>query len=214
MSPYFRVVILRSWSIASLFVGTCLLAQSPSPGPQPPNFIIILIDEFGFADLGCYGNTDNKTPNIDRIAAEGTRFELCYATPNCTPSRVMLLTGQYGFRTGWFNLIGRPYSPRPDSPDFNLGNKLTFAKLLKSRGYTTALSGKWQLPGELPDLIRESGFDEYRMWAYRHNLPPGANCTDVTKARNPDKTSRYWQPCIVENAKFVPTGPNDYGPDL
>jgi arylsulfatase A-like enzyme len=176
--------------------------------------VIILIDDLGAADLGCYGNTENKTPNIDRLASEGTRFELCYATPNCTPSRVMLLTGQYGFRTGWFALIGHPYSPRPDSPDFNLGKQLTFAKLLKSRGYATALSGKWQLPGQLPNLIRECGFDEYRMWAYRHNLPPGSNYTDLTRARNPDKTSRYWQPCIVENGKFVATGPNDYGPDL
>jgi arylsulfatase A len=111
-------------------------------------------------------------------------------------------------------LIGRPYSPRPDSPDFNLGKKFTFAKLLKSRGYATALAGKWQLPGELPNLIRECGFDEYRMWAYRHNLPPGANYIDLSKAKNPDKTSRYWQPCVVEDGKFVPTGPNDYGPDL
>lgn len=200
--------------IAWLFIASWLFAQSPSPSNQLPNFIIILIDDLGAADLGCYGNTENKTPNIDRLATEGTRFELCYATPNCTPSRVMLLTGQYGFRTGWFSLIGHPYSPRPDSPDFDLGKKLTFAKLLKTRGYATALSGKWQLPGELPNLIKECGFDEYRMWAYRHNLPPGSNYTDLTSARNPDKTSRYWQPCIVENGKFMPTGPNDYGPDL
>jgi arylsulfatase A len=85
---------------------------------------------------------------------------------------------------------------------------------LKSRGYATALSGKWQLPGELPNLIRECGFDEYRMWAYRHNLPPGSNYIDPSPARNPDKTSRYWQACVVENGKFVPTGLNDYGPDL
>jgi arylsulfatase A len=86
--------------------------------------------------------------------------------------------------------------------------------VLKSRDYVTSLSGKWQLPGDLPNLIRECGFDEYRMWAYRHNLPPGANYTDLSQAKNPDKTSRYWQPCIVENGKFMPTGPNDYGPDL
>jgi arylsulfatase A len=205
----------RCCLIAFLLVANCLFAQSPPPANNGPlNFIILLIDDLAPGDLGCYGNTENKTPNIDRLATEGIRFETCLATPNCTPSRVLLLTGEYGFRTGWFNLIGRPYSPRPGSPDFDLGKKLTFAKLLKSRGYATALSGKWQLPGELPNLIRECGFDEYRMWAYRHNLPPGANYTDLTQAKNPDKTSRYWQPCIVENGKFVPTGPNDYGPDL
>ena len=199
-----------------MLVTTCVFGQSPSPASNGPplNFLIILIDDLGAGNLGCYGNIENKTPNIDRLAAEGTRFELCYATPNCTPSRVMLLTGQYGFRTGWFSLIGRPYSPRPDSPEFDIGKKFTFAKLLKEHGYATSLSGKWQLPGELPNLIRDCGFDEYRMWAYRHNLPPGANYTDLSQAKNPDKTSRYWQPCIVENGKFVPTGPNDYGPDM
>ena len=212
---YLRPVISRCWwAIFVLLASSFLFAQSPSPSDRPPNFLIILIDDLGAGDLGCYGNPDNKTPHIDRLAAEGTRFELCYATPNCTPSRVMLLTGQYGFRTGWFSLIGRPYSPRPDSAEFNLGRKFTFAKMLKARGYATALAGKWQLPGELPNLIHECGFDEYRMWAYRHNLPPGANYTDLSKAKNPDKTSRYWQPCVVENGKFVPTGPNDYGPDM
>jgi arylsulfatase A len=207
-------VTKRLCLLVSLCVGISASGQSPTPLQQPLNFIIILIDDLGAADLGCYGNAENKTPNIDRLAAEGTRFELCFATPNCTPSRVMLLTGQYGFRTGWFNLIGRPYSPRPDSADFDLGKRLTFAKLLKNRGYATALAGKWQLPGELPNLIKECGFDEYRMWAYRHNLPPGAIYTDLSHARNPDKTSRYWQPCVVENGKFIPTGPNDYGPDM
>ncbi|HEY4281460.1 MAG TPA: sulfatase-like hydrolase/transferase [Chthoniobacterales bacterium] len=203
------------WLVPSFFLASSLLAQSPAPPNQPPlNFLIILIDDLGAADLGCYGSTENKTPNIDKLAADGTRFELCYATPNCTPSRVMLLTGEYGFRTGWFNLIGHPYSPRPDSADFDLGKKFTFAKLLKNRGYATALAGKWQLPGELPTLIRECGFDEYRMWAYRHNLPPGTNYIDLSQAKNPDKTSRYWQPAIVENGKFVSTGPNDYGPDM
>jgi arylsulfatase A len=92
-------VIIRRWLVGLLIVATGVCAQSPPPEDRPPNFIIILIDDLGAADLGCYGNTENKTPNIDRLAAEGTRFQLCYATPNCTPSRVMLLTGQYGFRT-------------------------------------------------------------------------------------------------------------------
>jgi arylsulfatase A len=180
----------------------------------PPNFVLLLIDDLSTGDLGCYGNKENKTPNIDRLAAEGTRFETCWATPNCTPSRVLLMTGQYGFRTGWFNLIGRPYSPRPDSPAFDIGKQITFAKAIKAAGYVTALSGKWQLPGKLPNLIYECGFDEYRMWAYRHNLPPDAHYTDLTSSKNPDKTSRYWKPCIVENGKYIPTTANDYGPDL
>jgi arylsulfatase A len=180
----------------------------------PLNFIVLLADDLGAKELGCYGNKEIKTPNLDRLAAEGTRFETCYATPLCSPTRVLLMTGQYGFRTGWFSLIGRPYSPQPSSPEYEIGKKVTFAKVLKTRGYATAMAGKWQLPGEHPNLIRECGFDEYRMWAYTHNVPKGEKHTGAFEDRKGTKTSRYWNPCIVENGKYLPTKPDDYGPDL
>ncbi len=181
---------------------------------RPPNFIVVLADDLGAPELGCYGNREFKTPRLDRLAAEGMRFETCYATPICSPTRVTLMTGQYGFRTGWFNLIDRPYAPRRESPQFNVGAKLTFADVLKRRGYATALAGKWQLSGELPTLIHDCGFDEYRMWAYAHNLPAGVTHTGGFEDKARTKPARYWHPSIVENGKYLPTTPDSYGPDL
>jgi arylsulfatase A len=85
---------------------------------------------------------------------------------------------------------------------------------MKSAGYATALAGKWQLPGEIPDLVRDCGFDEYRMWAYKPNLPKGVEHTGRWEGQGQTKTARYWHPCIVENGKSLPTKPDDYGPDL
>ena len=162
--------------------------RGPEREDRPLNFIVILADDLGAKELGCYGNSEHKTPNLDRLAREGMRFETCYAEPICSPTRVTLMTGQYGFRTGYFNLMGRPYTPLPGTPDYDVAEKFTFADLLKPRGYATALSGKWQLPGVIPDLIHDCGFDTYRMWAYTHNLPKGV--THTGEFEGGDRTSR------------------------
>src|SRR5215203_4753952 len=88
---------------------------------RPVNVIVILADDLGAGELGCYGNTSNKTPNLDRLASEGTRFNTCWATPLCTPTRVMLMTGQYATRTGYYNLFGRAFVPLPESPLYDVG---------------------------------------------------------------------------------------------
>src|SRR5687767_9969531 len=151
-----------------------LLAHAQTaPATRPYNVVVILADDLGAKELPCYGNTQHKTPNLDRLASEGTRFNTCWATPLCTPTRVLLMTGQYGFHTGYFHMFGNPWSPHPDSPEYAIGDKVTFADVLKAHGYATAMAGKWQLSGEHPTLIHDCGFDTYRMWAYEHNLPPG-----------------------------------------
>ncbi|MCA9059976.1 MAG: sulfatase-like hydrolase/transferase, partial [Planctomycetaceae bacterium] len=104
------------------------------------------------------------------------------------------------------------FKPLSDSPLADIGNHFTHADLLKSRGYATAQVGKWQLSGKLPTLVRDTGFDEYCMWAYDHNLPPGIQ--HPSHERPGGNTSRYWHPCIVQNGEYRPTEPNDYGPDL
>lgn len=188
------------------------VSPAPAAEKRPPNLIVVLADDLGAKELGCYGNREHQTPHLDRLAAEGVRFETCYATPLCTPTRVATMTGQYAFRTGYFHMAGRPLTPRRDSPEYDIGAKFTFADLLKTRGYATALAGKWQLTGTLPTLIRDCGFDEYRMWAYRSNLPPGVSHPGTEEGK--EMTSRYWQPCIVENGRYLPTKPDDYGPDM
>ena len=180
---------------------------------KPPNILLILADDIGAKELGCYGNTEHATPNLDALARGGAMFKTCYVTPLCSPTRAETMTGRYAFRTGWYNLIGRPYAPKQGDPQWDLAkNEITHGMLLKAHGYATALAGKWQLPGEHPTLIHECGFDEYCMWAYAHNLPAGAEYTGGYES--PGKTARYWHPSIVQNGEYIPTQPTDYGPDI
>jgi arylsulfatase A len=188
----------------------CLGSLSRAAEPRP-NIILILADDIGAKELSCYGNKEYRTPNLDRMAAEGVRFETFYAMPLCTPTRVAVMTGQYGFHNGFLGMQNPAFKPAPDSPQAQIGNHFTHADLLKSRGYATALVGKWQLSGKLPTLIHDAGFDEYRMWAYDYNLPPGIHHPAHEGNGN---AARYWHPCILENGKYMPTKPEDFGPDL
>jgi arylsulfatase A-like enzyme len=92
-------------------------------------------------------------------------------------------------------------------------NHLTFGPFLKRHGYATALAGKWQLSGRLPGLVRECGFDEYCIWAYKSYLPGGVEHTGGWE-KDQEKPARYWHPCVLRNGEYVPTQPRDYGPDL
>src|SRR5215211_2986718 len=134
-------------------LGVLSTASAAAPTTRPTNFVVILADDLGAPELGCYGNTQHATPHLDRLASEGMRFETAWATPLCSPTRVMLMTGQFASRTGWYNLISRQYSPAPGTPLYDLNARTTFADVLKSRGYATALAGKWQLPGEGDNLV-------------------------------------------------------------
>jgi arylsulfatase A len=206
-------LIISLLALATI-VSTAAPRADAADANRPPNFLVILADDLGAKELGCYGNTNHKTPNLDALAAGGVRFKTCYAAPLCSPSRVELMTGRYGFRTGWNGLIDRPYAPPKDSPEYDVGSaQFTFADLLKTRGYATALAGKWQLSGKLPSLVTDCGFDEYRMWAYTHNLPEGITHTGAFQ-KGGKTTSRYWHPSIITNGQYTPTQPTDYGPDL
>jgi len=133
--------------------------------PRPPNILLINADDLGYGDLGCYGATKLRTPNIDRLAREGRRFTDAHsASAVCSPSRYGLLTGQYPLRKNFWGPIGlyQPLTIDAEQP--------TLASVLKSAGYATAIIGKWHLgfgrgrtdwnkplaPGPL-----EVGFDSY-----------------------------------------------------
>jgi len=121
-----------------------------------PNFILILTDDQGYADLGCYGARGFSTPNLDRMAAEGVRFTDFYAAaPICSPARAALLTGCYPQRVGITRVLG-PNSESGIHPDEQL-----LPELLRASGYRTALFGKWHL-GRLPKFLPlHHGFDEF-----------------------------------------------------
>ncbi len=189
-------------------------AGAASPA-QRPNFIVLLADDMGAKELSCYGNAVHRTPNLDKLAETGVKFETGYAAPLCHPTRVMLMTGQYGCHNGVLNFANRRGGPAPDAPAEDIAKShVTFANLLKRAGYATALSGKWQLSGRQPGMIRECDFDEYCMWAYKADLPKGVTHTGGWEGNGKDKPARYWNPCVVKNGEYVPTKPDDYGPDL
>jgi arylsulfatase A len=134
---------------------------SPTPPPGPPNVVIILADDMGYGDLGSYGATLNKTPNLDRLAAEGVRMTDCRVpSALCTPSRAALLTGLYPPRTGLVANLpsGSPTEGVSDGID---EDEITLADALRERGYVTAAIGKWHLGSTVPHLPTRHGFDSY-----------------------------------------------------
>ena len=142
--------------LALFLVASCLTiggAQSQSP----PNIVVIVADDMGYADLGVHGSRDIRTPNIDRLAAEGVRFTDAYVSgPYCSPTRAGLLTGRYPQRFGHeFNLVA-------EHVEFGLPlEEATIADRLKTAGYRTALFGKWHLGmGEKYHPLRR-GFEEF-----------------------------------------------------
>lgn len=132
---------------------------------RPPNFIVVMTDDQGYGDLGCYGAEKIRTPNLDRMAAEGTRFTGFYSSnPVCTPSRAGLLLGRYGAR----NNLHRVLFPK-DSTGLQHG-ETTIAELLKGKGYATACIGKWHL-GHLPEFLpTRHGFDYYYGVPYSNDM--------------------------------------------
>ena len=124
-------------------------AEEKRPADKP-NIIFILADDLGLGNVSCYGADKFKTPNIDALAKGGTRFEHCYAAPLCGPSRAMIMTGRYAFRTGMTsNQTGAVMKP---------ANEVMMPKVLKPAGYVTAEVGKW---AQLPLQPSDWGFDEY-----------------------------------------------------
>lgn len=115
----------------------CLMALAGSAWSQQdsPNIVMIIADDIGWDDMGCYGNEAVKTPNIDRMASEGLRFDNFYlTTSSCSPSRTSIISGRYPHNTGSAEL----HTPLPESI-------LTFTQVLKEAGYFTAQSGKWHM---------------------------------------------------------------------
>lgn len=131
--------------IMTLAIVSLIATNHQSVGAEPstrPNFVVILMDNLGKDWLTCYGNDENRTPSIDQLAAGGIRFDNFYVTSMRSTTRVALLTGRYGFRTGWHT--------HHDAAIYGGGNldwnrEKTFAKALQTAGDATAITGKWQL---------------------------------------------------------------------
>ncbi len=182
----------------SLIAGGSTTAAPAAPRSQP-NVVVILIDDLGWRDLGCYGNGIYETPHIDDLAAGGMRFTQAYsAAPVCSPSRAALLTGKYPVEvsfTGHITAIGRhryPETGRVIPPADNMFlalDEVTLAEALKGRGYAAASVGKWHLggPGYWP---LDQGFD--------------VNIAGWTSGSPPNHFYPYTRPASTWNAA-IPT---------
>jgi len=164
----------------------------------PPNFIIILADDQGYADVGVYGAEGFATPNMDRLSREGMRFTSFYAVESaCTPSRAALLTGSYPVRVGLPEVL-YPRGRIGINPD-----EITLAELLKTAGYATAAVGKWHL-GDHPEFLPTNhGFDTYFGIPYSNDMSPNP-------ANNPREGANVQYPPIpvIRDTTIVERGPD------
>ncbi len=136
-----------------------------------PNFIIIFCDDLGYADIGPFGSQVNRTPNLDRMAAEGMAFADFYSTSGvCTPSRASLMTGCYPRRVGLDVSAAQEWVLFPYDKAGIHDNELTIAELLQARGYVTACIGKWHLGDQPPFFPTRHGFDNYFGIPYSNDM--------------------------------------------
>jgi arylsulfatase A-like enzyme len=159
------------WSLA-----LAVAVLNRAAGETRPNVVIVLADDLGYGDLGCFGNTKYKTPHLDRMASEGCRLTSFYApVPFCAPTRASLLTGRYPPRCG---LTGNPV-PKDDlagaknADDLGLPvTEVTFADVFHGAGYATGCFGKWHLGHQPRFRPLKRGFDEYLGVLYSNDMHP------------------------------------------
>lgn len=155
------------FSVLSIFAHWPVSALAANQD-EPTNFVVILADDMGYGDLGAYGSSLIKTPNLDKLAAEGVRLDSFYASANvCTASRGGLLTGRYPIRLNLVKDVARP------SNDIGIdASEITIAEALKEKDYQTALIGKWHLGEEAERNPVLHGFDEFYGLLHSNDMAP------------------------------------------
>src|SRR5262245_47628329 len=152
MKPHFHLLVLPLFG--------CLFGPLlPFHGADRPNVLLLFVDNLGYGDLSCYGNAAVKTPNIDRLAAEGVRCtDFTIASPSCSPSRGALLTGRHPERNGLNYQLSQPENL--DGVGLPLTEK-ALPQYLKPLGYATGAFGKWNIGFGKGARPTERGFDEF-----------------------------------------------------
>lgn len=164
-----RRFLVRSAGLAALTAVSPGCQLGASGNARRPNIVLIMADDLGYCDVGCYGSTTIRTPAIDKLASEGVRFTTFYSNaPECTPTRTALLTGRYQHRVGGLECalgignVGR-YDDAVrlrETHDMGLpSEEISIARMLKTRGYATAICGKWHLGYEPKFFPSNHGFD-------------------------------------------------------
>jgi uncharacterized sulfatase len=159
--------------LGGLFPSVAPGAEANDSKATRPNLIVILADDLGYGDLGCYGHPRFATPNLDRMAAEGVRLtQFNTPMPFCGPTRAALLTGRYPLRCGLSTNPAPDEGPAADAVALPPG-EITLAQILKGAGYATGMVGKWHLGHKSPEqLPTRRGFDEYLGILYSNDMRP------------------------------------------
>ncbi|MCX6624292.1 MAG: arylsulfatase, partial [Acidobacteria bacterium] len=153
-------------------------------GPARPNILFILTDDQGFGDLSIHGNKQLRTPNMDRIGAEGVQFTQFQVCPVCSPTRSGLMTGRYNYRTGVVDTYMGRSMMRPD--------ELTLPEALRAAGYRTGIFGKWHLGDNYPMRAMDKGFEEALVIR-------GGGLAQPTDP--PESNQSYFDPILQHNGK-------------
>ena len=207
MVPFKSKLIISLGICTSLILSSSVNAQAnpqenankATTTPNKPNILFILADDLGKEWISAYGAEDISTPNIDELAKQGIRFDNVWSHPQCTPSRVSLITGQYPYRNGWVNHWD---SPRWGQGYLDWQQNQSVARIMKGAGYATAAAGKWQVNDFRiePEAMTKHGFDDYAMWTgYEAGVPASAE--------------RYWDP-YIHTKKGSKTYPGEFGEDI
>ena len=181
-----------------------LLAAAPaaSRAAKPPNLVIILADDLGYGDLGCYGHPSIRTPNLDRMASQGMRFTDFYvAACVCTPSRAALLTGRLPIRSGMsgdrLHRVQTKKSPGGLPPE-----EITIARALKTKGYATQAIGKWHLGHYPQNMPTSHGFDAFYGLRWSNDMEP-ARGIPTNASRSLIPKPEWWNPALIRNDQII-----------
>jgi arylsulfatase len=186
-----RFAFALSVLLANLTIGALSSTQAATISGARPNIVFIITDDQGYGDLSAHGNPVLKTPNLDRLHAEGVRFTDFHVSPTCSPTRSALMSGRHEFKNGVTHTILERERMSLDT--------VTLPQTLKTAGYTTGIFGKWHLGDEAEYQPNRRGFDE----VFIHGgggigqTYPGS-CGDAPG-------NRYFDPAILHNGKFEKT---------
>jgi arylsulfatase A-like enzyme len=209
-------------------IAACVL---PAFAAAKPNIVFIMADDLGYTDVGAFGSKYYETPNIDRLAKQGTRLTNYHHCQNCQPTRAALMTGQYAPRTGTYTVGGIDrfdWSKRPLRPVDNVANlpldRITVAQTLKAAGYATGMFGKWHLGNSAEHHPGKRGFDEAIVSAGQHfdfttspavNYPKGQYLADFLTDKAVDFIKRHKDhPFFLYLPHFGVHSPHQAKPEL